>query len=196
MKRNTNRGNFSADLFDDIDESVAQLDVMASEAVTTNKTYIAVDNGVSGTIAILRPDNSRSFFRTPVKYEQSYTKSKKTIARVDFNKLLQLLDIAPPVLVIMERPFITNDPKKFHAVYSGGRALEATVIAVEWLNLPFQYIDSRNWQKQLLPQGMKGPELKEASLQIGNRLFPEFKDHSHKDRDSLLIAEYARRNRL
>jgi hypothetical protein len=59
------------------------------------------------------------------------------------------------------------------------------------------YIDSKEWQKEMLPKGVKGSdELKKLSLDIGNRLFPQFRDFKHPDRDSLLICEYARRKNL
>lgn len=48
--------------------------------------------------------------------------------------------------------------------------------------------------KALLPKGCSGEELKKASLDIGNRLFPQFDNIKHPDRDGILIAEYARRN--
>ena len=51
-------------------------------------------------------------------------------------------------------------------------------------------------QKDMLPKGCKGEELKKASLDIGNRLFPSFKTVKHPDRDGLLIAEWARRKGL
>ena len=38
------------------------------------------------------------------------------------------------------------------------------------------YIDSKEWQKELLPSGCKGEELKTASRDIGCRLFPKYKD--------------------
>jgi len=47
----------------------------------------------------------------------------------------------------------------------------------------------------LLPQGIKGDELKVASKDIGCRLFPEHTELivKHKDADGILIAEYCRR---
>ena len=46
----------------------------------------------------------------------------------------------------------------------------------------------------MLPKGIKGSdELKKMSLDVGNRLFPQFRDFKHPDRDGLLIAEYGRR---
>jgi len=60
---------------------------------------------------------------------------------------------------------------------------------------PYEYIDSKEWQKVLLPKGIKGSdELKKASLDIGKRMFPTLK--IKKDADGLLIAEYLRRKYL
>jgi hypothetical protein len=58
------------------------------------------------------------------------------------------------------------------------------------------YVDSKDWQKEMLPKGTQGEELKKASLDISNRLFPMYADFKHPDRDGLLIAEYARRKNL
>jgi len=163
------------------------------------KYYIGVDNGCSGSIAIIKPTGEVFFCATPVKKEQSYTKTKQSISRISFPKLVALFKEQIPeasmVRVVMERPMINS--QRFKSTVSASRSLEATLIVIEdYFNFPFSYIDSRIWQKALLPSGIEGDELKTASLQIGNRLFPQFKDHKHKDRDSLLMAEYARRCNL
>jgi hypothetical protein len=81
---------------------------------------------------------------------------------------------------------------RFNATLSAIRALEATLIALERSQFPYEYIDSKEWQKVLLPKGLKGSdELKAASLDIGKRLFPSL--DIKKDADGLLIAEYMRR---
>jgi hypothetical protein len=75
---------------------------------------------------------------------------------------------------------------------SAVRALEATLIAVEQHQFRYEYIDSKEWQKELLPKNIKGSdELKSASLDVGKRMFPEL--NIKKDADGLLIAEYLRR---
>lgn len=63
----------------------------------------------------------------------------------------------------------------------------------------FMFIDSKEWQKELLlPKGTSGSEeLKKASLDIEGLVFIlSPKDVKHKDRDGILIAEYARRKNL
>ena len=102
------------------------------------------------------------------------------------------------VLVVIERPMI--NPMRFQASVSAARSLESTLIAVEQIGFPRIYVDSRQWQKKLLPQGCEGKELKKASMDIGFRLYPggptEQIIRKHKDADALLIAEWARRENL
>ena len=160
------------------------------------KLFCAIDNGVSGTIGIIS-DNFIDFIKTPTKSEQNYTKKKGNITRVDFNKLREYLAevtkdySTEEIIVALERPMV--NPTRFQATTSALRALETTLIAVETLDLPYFYIDSKEWQKELLPNGTKGDALKKASVDIGSRLFPQFKDIKHPDRDGILMAEYLRR---
>ena len=163
------------------------------------KYYIGIDNGVTATIAIIKPNGEVFMSKVPVKTEQSYTKAKQKITRIDHPKLIDLLrdhvGDAKNVFVRIERPIV--NPGRFKATASGLRALESVLIAVEdVMNLPYSYIDSKEWQKDLLPSGIKGDELKAASKEIGSRLFPQFKDFKHPDLDGLLIAEYCRRKQL
>ena len=71
--------------------------------------------------------------------------------------------------------------------------LEATIIVLELLKIPFEYIDSKAWQRELLPKGLRKEELKKASLDVGRRLFPQIDWTKFKDADGLLIAEWGRR---
>lgn len=168
----------------------------------SHKIYIGIDNGVTGTIAWMGEGVAADMIETPVKSEQSYTKEKKNISRVDYPALAQhlknIVGETPKadVLVVIERPMI--NPMRFQASVSAARSLEATLIAIENMCLPRMYVDSRQWQKALLPHGCKGPELKHASADIGCRLFPELEKiiGKHKDADALLIAEWARREGL
>ena len=169
--------------------------------------YVGIDNGVTGSLALL---NGRVQFRMiPTRTEQSYTKKKQQITRVLIPELINILntwvntewvyapDVGHNFRVFIERPFV--NPHGFKATASALRALEATLIAVEQIGLSYQYVDSREWQKVMLPAGIKGtPDLKRASVDIGCRLFPQYADsiRKHKDADSLLIAEWARRRQL
>lgn len=157
------------------------------------KNYIGVDNGVTGTIGVI--NESSYLYQTPIKKEQSYTKKKAIISRIDVVKLGILLNgFSQNSFLLLERPFV--NPGMFKSTLSAIRALEATLNVVEMLNIPYAYIDSKEWQKALLPQGVKGSvELKKASMDVGCRLFPEYREQieKHGDADGLLIAEYCKR---
>jgi len=156
------------------------------------KVFIGIDNGCSGSIGIIAEDNIR-LFKTPVKSELSYTKVKQYITRIDFDKLNELFDEYKDdeVSILVERPLV--NPTRFKATISGTRSLEATLIVIEQHKFRYKYIDSKEWQKELLPAGLKGIELKHASLDIGKRLFPNLDFKKLKDADGILIAEYLKR---
>lgn len=162
------------------------------------KIYIGIDNGVTGSVGFVGEGISYThFIKTPVIHQQDYTKTKKNISRIDVKELQRILseiqDLFPCVAVI-ERPM--KNPARFEATCSAMRALEAELTVLELLKIPYMYIDSKEWQKEMLPKGVTGAsELKKASLDIGERLFPSV-ESKHPDRDGLLIAEYARRKSL
>ena len=154
--------------------------------------YIGIDNGITGSIGIIDGEYSQ-FFHTPTVRELSYTKAKKFIERIDWRELKKILTRDDEVKMVgLERPLV--DSTKFVATQSAMRSLEATLIILEALKLPYEYLDSKEWQKVMLPDGVKGSdELKKASLDIGKRLFPQHAELYKKDADGILIAEYIRR---
>jgi len=158
--------------------------------------HIGIDNGTSGTIGIIGPHGSQ-FIKTPIKKEQSYTKKKAGISRILFHEFRRFLMDNTEVnkrFAVLERPLI--NPGMFKTSMSAMRTLEAEVLILESLKIPYMYCDSKEWQRELLPHGTKGsPELKKASMDIGCRLFPEHEVliKKHKDADGILIAEWARR---
>jgi len=170
--------------------------------------YIGIDNGVTGSLAIIGETGQVYYFeKIPVFIQQSYTKTKQNITRIDIKKLSEILDTPLNVRkCIIERPMV--NPGRFKATVSAIRALEAVIIILENLKIPFEYIDSKEWQKALLPKNMgkiittkngkqkrkiEPSELKKASLDIGKRLFPSVNFKGFNDADGLLIAEYLRR---
>lgn len=159
-------------------------------------TYIGIDNGVTGTIAILDGDTT-TFLETPVFECLGYQKSKvRHINRIDTVELEKLLSPfnSASTRVVIERPMI--NAMRFQASISAARSIEATLIVLERLKLGYEYIDSGAWQKALLPAGLKGaPALKKASKEVGIRMFPVHEEliRKHGDADALLIAEWARR---
>ena len=163
------------------------------------KVWIAMDNG-KGTTGIINENGEVELFcLTPTVFGQDYTKAKKNITRINVPALYNLLQPYAPgdglsVKALVERCMI--NPARFAQSISSARMMEAQITVLESLKIPYQFIDSKEWQKELLPKGIKGSEeLKKASLDIGKRLFP---NHvlKHPDMDGILIAEYGRRKNL
>lgn len=158
------------------------------------KNFIGVDNGVSGSIGIIS-ETWVSYQQTPVVKQLNYTKSKQFLNRIDAPKLFEILSKYDPLesFVMIERPMI--NPGRFKATVSAIRALEATLIVLELLKLPFAYLDSKEWQRALLPSGLEKEELKFASLNVAERLFPNVDLSDFDDADGLLISEFCRRSK-
>lgn len=155
--------------------------------------YIGMDNGVSGSIAIIGPDDKPVFHQTPVKKVRTYTKDEGYMNRVDVTKLRVIFkDLPDSTLILLERPMVT--PKRFVASMSALRALEATLIVVEEFDFYIRYVDSREWQSEMLPGVEGSDELKAASLAYGKKHFPELK--YKKDADSLLMALWAKNKKF
>ena len=158
---------------------------------------LGVDNGVSGSIGLVS-DNLISYTPIPTRIHLSYTKKKANVTRIDFKELINYFSVALGANIgyewfaFLERPMV--NPMRFQASASALRAHEATLIALEHFGIGYKFIDSKEWQKAMLPEGIKGtPELKKASLDIGIRTCPFLADEINKqgDADGLLIALYA-----
>lgn len=154
------------------------------------RVFVGIDNGVSGAITILSQSGEVILhIKTPVKNCLNYTKKKAFHNRVDIPRLDNaLLIVYHNSFCMIERPMI--NPMRWVASVSAIRCLEATEIVLEKRQIPYQFIDSKEWQKVLLPSGLKGDQLKKAADDVGKRLFPKLKIVNS---DSLLIAEYCRR---
>lgn len=163
--------------------------------------WIGMDNGASGTLALLSDFAEPALLKTPVMKMQDYCKAKKRVTRLDHKTLKKLicdyvtfpLNETIQLIAGIERPMV--NPHMWKASESGMRFLEATWVIMEQMNIPMVFLASTDWQRTLLPKGTKGKEeLKKASLDIGNRLYPQFRDFNHTDRDGLLIAHYMKQN--
>ncbi len=152
------------------------------------RTYIGIDNGVTGGITVLSEDGILFHIKTPVKNCLNYTKSKAFINRIDFETLKEwLAQAGTNTFCMIERPMV--NPGRFKASVSALRCVEATEILLEMLQIPYQFIDSKEWQKALLPAGLKKEELKRAAESVAKRLFPRA---TVVNADSLLIAQYCK----
>lgn len=158
------------------------------------RAYLGTDNGVTGSLGAIHFDGVVSWSPMPVKRELNYTKAKSWINRVNYPELLahyqHFRAYNSEVLVLLERPMV--NPGRFQATVSALRCMEATLIAIEQVGLPYRYVDSREWQKVMLPSGLKGDELKKASVDVGRRMWPHLTLPKSADFDSLLMAAWAK----
>jgi hypothetical protein len=156
---------------------------------SNSKSFIGIDNGVSGNVTILSNTGEIIIHvNTPVKNCLNYTKKKAFLNRVDFHKMRSILNLAGNnTFCLIERPLV--NPMRWNASVSALRCLEATLILLENLQIPYQYIDSKEWQKALLPAGLKGDQLKTGADQVAKRLYPKA---TIVNSDALLIAHYCR----
>ena len=164
--------------------------------MSDKRYFIGLDNGITGSATIL--DESKNVLLhapMPTKRELSYTKTKQYISRLnvdEFKKYLRILPNYTNCVCGLERPMVM--PGRFKATMSAMRCLEATLIALEDLKVSYFYLDSRQWQKVLLPQGVSGPELKTAALDIARRMYPNVKV-TKDTADSICIAEFLRQEK-
>ncbi len=172
-----------------------------------NQVTVGIDNGVTGTIGIVSGLTGSVFCKTPVRKTLDFQVSKSHwLNRLDGHALKEILynykEHAQVGFedfhVYLENPSVNK--MRWTASMSAIRCWEATLIILEDLRIKHEFLTSKPWQSVILPAGIKGtPQLKEASKQIGIRLFPEHKQfiEKHGDADGILIAEYHRRlNRI
>ena len=154
------------------------------------KLFIGIDNGVTGSLGLVS-DQSAIVFKTPVRKVLNYTKKKAFLNRLDgirLNDMLRPYVDSFDCFALIERPMV--NPVRWAASVSAIRCMEATLIVIESLKIPYAYIDSKEWQKALLPAGLEKKELKLAALDVAARLYPALK-LDDTDADGLLIAHYA-----
>jgi len=159
------------------------------------KVFVGIDNGVTGSIGVVDPAEHQAYqILTPTVKELSYTKKKAFMTWIDYEEMRQFFEdiMKDDVQIIsaLERPMI--NPGRFKASVSAVLAWQTTLLILKLLKIPYEYIDSREWQKKLLPSGLKKEELKRASYDIAKRMYP-FAVIEGKDADGLLIAEHIKR---
>ena len=154
--------------------------------------YLGIDNGVSGFYAVLSQQGEvMAFDPMPTKKTLNYTKAKQWVTRLSFVRVNDIFYRLKDAKAAIERPMVM--PGRFKATISAIRALEVVETALEIQEIPYQFIDSREWQKVLLPKGLEKGETKKASDEVCRRLFPGIPVKKSGDGDALLIAEHLRR---
>lgn len=161
------------------------------------RLVIGIDNGTSGTLGIIGGPQGPLFENIPCK-QYLMGKGGRNVARIDHDKLKAIIASyivdanTPPwdAHAYIERPF-TGGPAMIQTMLAARAACEATIIVCEQLEIGHTIIDSRDWQKPILGERVKGSAaLKAASAVKGCQLYPQFRKciDAHGDADGLLIA--------
>lgn len=160
-----------------------------------DRYFLGIDNGTTSTVGIIKKSDTETSaysFKMPTKKTQKQTIKGGTITRIDVKVLFDVLRKHIPkgaiVSCTMERPMV--NPGRFNNTVSAVRALEAVTIVLESLKIPFEIVDSKSWQKKLLPKEAKGEQLKVESLKLGEQLYPNRTVKGHPDADGLLLAHF------
>jgi len=159
-----------------------------------SRTTIAIDNGVTGSIAII--DGNLTQFEPIPTMEQLMGKAGKLIRRINHKELdailIQRITRSPSdCYAYIERPF-TGSAMMINTTVLSARAHEAVSIVLEQLGIGYETVDSKPWQASMLGAIKGSPALKKASMLRGMQMYPALaatiKDHG--DADSLLMAQY------
>lgn len=161
---------------------------------------IGVDNGPSGSIGLIEMKSMMKlveYHKVPTVKYLNYQKSKvKHITRLDhvtFSYMIQgwlNRGKVNDLKILIERP-VTN--KFLQSMISGARFMEAMLVCLEKFSLGYEIIDSKEWQKIMLPKFDKKTDTKKLSLEVAKKLYPNIDYTGFKDADGLLICEWGLR---
>lgn len=159
---------------------------------------IAQDNGTTGWICMLFDDGRvHKHCKVPTREILKYTKAKDHMNIIILDELTKLYkqikkeNTDPTIMVYVERPMINSI--RFKASMSAVVSYVLTMMALEAAKLPYEWTDSKEWQKAMLPSGIQGSvELKKAAVEVSKRLFPDTKVNVN-NADPVLMAEFYRR---
>ena len=156
--------------------------------------YVGIDNGVTGSVGwIDKVTGEYGMALTPTMERAGYQKKAKLVRVLDREALIELLGGLlglSAVRVIMERPY--TGPRRSTEI-SAARFDEHCTEVLERLSIPYEYVDSRQWQSKCLPHGISGSAKRKLfSLQIGSRMYPKVTDTINKrgDADGMFLAHF------
>lgn len=143
---------------------------------------IGIDNGTTGRVTVLDENGALiDYFQKPLRTHRLHTKEYATRQRIDVQRYKDKLRSYADGRVLFERPFAGTRVK---AVVSGETCLEAEMIALEQLGIPYSFCASTDWQPRFL--GVSSEDTKVVSLRKGRERwgYVDFED----DADSAFIA--------
>lgn len=171
-----------------------------SKADTPYRGVLFFDNGTTGTVGWMGYRGMSKMVEVPTKKRASFHKNPRATTVIDIKELERIIcnwmdwGYTEPgaVIAYRERPMI--NPKRWLASLSAIRADEAETIMLEQMGIKYQYVDSKAWQRHILPSsgkaGTTSEILKAESKEIGLKMFRSLSDiiEKHGDADGILGA--------
>lgn len=177
------------------------------------KLVIGLDNGATGTVCSIIPEMKYiDFIQTPSIVSLDYPKDLQYISRIDINELSKWIKkkikkakkfYNQPIkmIVVMQRPMV--NPQRFKQSGNALRALEATIIMLQSLQIDYVIIDSKKWQHYFFGKNTMILDLKAQSMKKGLQILNNYKIRvkdkelmsdiikKHGDADGMLICQFA-----
>lgn len=191
-----------------------------------NTWVLGMDNGVSGSFALMNPAGKIVLFaHVPTYKENKWTKPKvkklksgkkvvhDQITLIDIDALQRMLvpysSVINDIHCFLERPAISYAAAwSMQTSISASMSWASVVYVLKKLRIPRTDIDSREWQKILIPEAMgennkeymktlkagdRNKLLKEASDMNAKAIYPKFNGKELGDGDSINICDFGRK---
>ncbi|MCL2625008.1 MAG: hypothetical protein FWD31_15200 [Planctomycetaceae bacterium] len=167
--------------------------------MTSSKTYIGIDPGKHGAVAVLHPDHSGFVWDFELKKVSNNSRCETRLDGLAFRKMISQVR----GVVVLEKTHGYGTKKKMD-VFSMGETRGVILGILDGCRIPVIEVTPQQWKKHFGLQQDKvvsDRDRKEAGRQLALRLLPQFKEHlsrkrDHDRADALLIALYAKEKGL
>lgn len=159
------------------------------------QTYIGIDPGKEGAVAVIYPDNSVELFDTPIDVVKKGKKHKTVyMPALMANLIAAIKDKSNHNCCVYIEEVHAMKGQGVTSCFDFGTGYGLWLGIVAALMIPCIGFTPQRWKKEI----MQGISDKEAARLMAHKLFPNYSDKMalkkhHGRAEALLIAEYARR---
>jgi dienelactone hydrolase len=153
------------------------------------KTFVGIDNGLSGAIAIIK--NKDIIIHDMPVYKSTTGKRKYDLKSI--NSILKELASSDCFAVVEQaQPF---PGQGVVSMFSTGYCYGSMLMCLTAHAIPFQIVPSQRWKKEYSLKGLE----KDAAIPVAQRLFPKAEFTTPRGRmldgraDAAILADYAKR---
>lgn len=151
--------------------------------LVASRSFIGIDPGVEGAIAVIAPDGSLELHSMPVAAREYLVQD-----------LRDLLSHVGPAVAVIERPVGSPGMGTFTSGFKQGLGVGLIEGILAGLSMSYQYVSPLKWKRAL---GIPAGSPKDVAKPVAQRLFPAQSQFLGKRRadfaDAALLAEWCRR---